>query len=263
MLNSILESVEKIKISIVMQCNLEDYNSSRSDSISKFHRAVESFKNQLYKNCELIIVADGCNKTYQHYMRTYKQDSNIKFAYFDRTGSSKMYDIIKDENGTELTYYRGFARGIGVAMSTGHIVTYMDSDDYLSPEFAMTIMLQYNIEPDKDWWLNTAWYDHENVVNSTLNKGITVDPNEIESISLDYLPGHKFKESKTIDGKLIMTPWLFTHKNYGDVKWRDVMSQVSSEDVDFFNRFNEMHPNGTAYQRAIYVKCHSGNDWDI
>lgn len=262
-LSEILESVEKVKISIVMQCNLEDYNNSRSDAISKFHRAVDSFKAQLYNNCELIIVADGCNKTYQHYMRTYKNEPNIKFIYFDRTDAPKMYDEIPNEDGTVSKYFRGFARGIGAAAATGRLVTYMDSDDYLSPEFAMTIMLYYNSDPNRDWWLNTSWYDHANVINSPQNANVIVDPNTIESVRLDYMPGHEFKASRTVDGKMIMTPWLFTHRNYGDVKWVDTISPTVSEDVEFFNRFNAVHPNGTTYQKPIYVKCHNGGYWDI
>ena len=85
-LNEILEQVDKVKISIVMQVNLQDYNNSRVDSLGKFHRAVESFRSQIYKNCELIIVSDGCLKTQQLYNRSYKQDKNIKFVNIKRSG---------------------------------------------------------------------------------------------------------------------------------------------------------------------------------
>ena len=44
----ILNSMDKIKVSVVMQVNLKDYPNSRSDASSKYVRAVESFKNQLY-----------------------------------------------------------------------------------------------------------------------------------------------------------------------------------------------------------------------
>ena len=72
-LKSILESANKIKVSIVMQVNLENYSKSRVLAEDKFYRAVDSFKNQLYKNAELIIVADGCDKTYHHYMQSFPE----------------------------------------------------------------------------------------------------------------------------------------------------------------------------------------------
>ena len=54
-LKEIIEAAAKPKISIIMQSYLGNYPGSRKDSHSKFLRAVQSFQNQLYKNCELII----------------------------------------------------------------------------------------------------------------------------------------------------------------------------------------------------------------
>ena len=67
-IEEILEGVDKVKVSIVMQSNLTNYPGSREDAVNKFRRAVESFKNQIYKYAELIIVADGCVKTQQIYI---------------------------------------------------------------------------------------------------------------------------------------------------------------------------------------------------
>ena len=68
-LTELMENIDKPKISIIMQVYLGEYPGARTDSISKFKRAVKSFQNQIYKNCELIIVADGCTKTHQTYAR--------------------------------------------------------------------------------------------------------------------------------------------------------------------------------------------------
>ena len=143
-LNEIFNEVEKIKVSIVMQVNLGDYENSRTDAIHKFHRAVESFGNQIYKNCELIIVSDGCLKTQQHYNRSYKEDPKIKFVYYDRPQNSvKMYGKVEGHP-EEYTYYRGLARRLGAAVATGDVIAYMDSDDIIAPEFTITLMLIYN-----------------------------------------------------------------------------------------------------------------------
>lgn len=255
----ILENVDKAKISIIMQVNLEDYSGSRSNPVDKFKRAVTSFKNQIYKNCELIIVADGCNKTYQMYMRNYKNDPSIRFVYLDRIGVPKMYDEIEDKG----KYYRGLARNVGVAAATGSLITYMDSDDFLTPEFTMTIMLYYNADSDKDWFLNTSWYDHQNVVNSTQNStAITENFKAIPNVTIPGLQD-AWKPMELKPGKMIMTPWLLTHKKSVKTEWRDILSYSTSEDVDFYNRMSAEYPNGIAFKKAIYARCHSSGLWDV
>lgn len=254
----ILESVDRVKVSIVMQVNLSDYPESRSDAIGKFHRAVESFKNQMYKNCELIIVSDGCNKAYMQYNRSYTQDLNIRFVYFDRTGSPAMYEEL--EGGSK--YYRGFARGLGVAAATGQVITYMDSDDYLMPDFTMTCMLAYNTDPEKSWWMNTSWYDSSDVIKSNQNIQAIVDPNTIEDTTIENLPG-TWKAMRVQDDKAIMSPWLFMHKSNLNVKWRDTISVETTEDVDFYNRVISQYKNGTYYSRPVYARCHYKDVWDV
>ena len=254
----ILKNVDKIKVSVVMQVNLKEYPNSRDNASNKFVRAVESFRNQIYKNCELIIVSDGCHKAHQQYNRSWSNEKNIRFIFADRTGSPLMYE----DMGEGRKYYRGFSRGLGVAAATGSIITYLDSDDYLLPEFTMTQMLIYNSAPEKDWWINTSWYDHANVDNSTQNLDAIEDPKDTNAIKLDKLPG-SWKQMKTKENRIIMAPWLFTHKATCTTKWRDVISEITSEDVDFHNRLRKEYPNGTAYSRPIYARCHYKNIWDV
>lgn len=258
-LNEILENVDKIKVSIVMQVNLQDYSGSRRDPINKFHRAVRSFKDQIYKNCELIIVSDGCNKAHQIYNRSYREDENIKFVYYDRHNVPKMYDQVGEEGGK---YFRGFARNIGIGCATGNVITYMDSDDFLMPEFSMTCMLIYNTDKSKDWWINTSWYDHANVDNSNQNIQAVVDPKTIEAIPIEGLPD-LWKPMRLHENRIIMSPWLFMHSNKVTVSWRDVISSSVSEDVDFHNRVRAEFPNGVSYSNPIYVRCHFAEHWDV
>lgn len=258
-LNEILESVDKIKVSIVMQVNLQDYDGSRSDAIGKFHRAVESFKNQLYKNAELIIVADGCVRTQQHYNRSYKNDPNIKFVFYDRKDTElKMYQT-KDGDPSEYKYFRGFARRIGVATATGSVITYMDSDDVLSPEFTMTLMLTYNQAPDQDWWINTSWYDSEfaDWPENNIMYAIADSPR----VELSYIDGG-WKQVKLKPSMIVMSPWLLMHKPGLQTQWRDTYGNVS-EDVDFNKRLREESKNGMAYSRPIYARCHYAGKWDV
>lgn len=254
----IYEALDKIKISVVMQVNLENYKGSRKDPINKFHRAVESFKNQTYKNCELIIVADGCNKTHQLYSRSHKDAHNIKFVYLDRTGSMNMYEELRDGS----KYYRGEARKIGVAAATGDLIMYMDSDDFLMPNFVMTGLLYYNANPEKDWWVNLSWYDHESIQLGDHNSKAVMDPSNTESVEIEGLP-ERWKAIDLLPGTQILTPWLMMHRSSLNTRWRDILSKTISEDVDFFKRLQTEYPNGSAYKAPNYVRCHFADKWDI
>lgn len=254
----IFESLNKIKISIVMQVNLENYENSRKDPIGKFHRAIESFQNQTYKNCELIIVADGCNKTHQLYNRSHKNTPNIKLIYFDRTDTPQMYEEIEDKG----KYYRGFGRRLGAAAATGHVVMYMDSDDFLMPNATMTSLLYFNANPEKDWWINTSWFDHESVSTELANGNAIIDPSETPAIQIEGLP-EAWKPIEVKPSRQIMAPWLFMHKTTLSTKWRDVISKDTSEDVDFYTRLQSEYPNGIAYKAPVYVRCHLTDKWDV
>jgi uncharacterized protein with von Willebrand factor type A (vWA) domain len=95
-ISELMEGLDKPKISIIMQSYLGEYPGSRTDSVEKFKRAVKSFQNQLYKNCELIIVSDGCIKTQETYFSEFKTDPNIKFIFVDKDAPN-MYE--KNEQG--------------------------------------------------------------------------------------------------------------------------------------------------------------------
>lgn len=258
-LQQILEQVDKIKISIIMQVNLQDYKDSRSDAINKFHRAIQSFKNQIYKNCELIIVADGCVKTQQIYNRSYRNDENIKFVFYDRRNDELgMYDT-KEGDPVEYRYYRGLARRIGQSLATGTTITYMDSDDVLSPEFTMTLMLIYNQDPDNSWWINTSWYDNEAADWPDNDTMYAIHESPIEQ--LPYINGN-WRATKLKPGMIVMSPWLLMHRSDVTTKWRDTYGNVS-EDSDFNQRLRKDYPNGVAYAKPIYARCHYANKWDI
>jgi hypothetical protein len=253
----IYEALDKVKISIIMQVNLEKYPGAREDSINKFHRAVESFNNQIYKNCELIIVADGCNKTHQLYNRSHKENANIKFVYYDRSNTPKMYEEME-----EGTYYRGAARQLGIAASTGSLITYMDSDDYIMPNHTMSALLEYNAEPEKTWWINGSWYDNSRVTGTEKNLTGIIDPNTIESVELAGLP-ETWKPMQFAKGRQIMAPWLFMHVSNISNKWQDVISSSISEDIFFIKEVQGRYKNGALYSQPTYVRCHMNGVWDV
>lgn len=252
-LSQIMESIEKPKISIIMQSYLGDYPGSRVDAISKFRRAVKSFQNQLYKNCELIIVSDGCTKTHQIYAREFKNDPSIKFIFVDKD-TPNMYEL--NEDGQK--YYRGFPRRVGVGAATGSLITYMDSDDFLMPEFTLTLLLTYNINTEHDWWINTMWFDNENAQWEDSNEIFGSDHSE--DVEIEGLNG-KWTKTRVKPGMAVLSPWLLMHKATCNTRWRDTIGM--SEDSDFNRRLRAEYKSGMAFERPIYVRCHYRDIWDV
>lgn len=248
-----IKEILKPKISIIMQSYLGEYNGSRSNAIEKFTRAVDSFNNQLYKNCELIIVADGCINTFNMYMAKYQSNPNIKIAYVDKKGAGKMYDDITDDK----KFYRGIPRQIGLEMATGEIVTYMDSDDFLTPKFTLSILSSYNMKPEADWYINRSWYD--NIEADWEKETVFASYDRSNAIKIEGLPS-KWVATKLKDRLIILSPWLLTHKRNLNIKWRDTVG--NSEDVDFNTRLRLEYKNGFVYETPTYVRCHYTNQWD-
>lgn len=255
-LKEILAAAAKPKISIIMQSYLGNYPGSRKDPAHKFMRAVKSFQEQLYKNCELIIVADDCMQTKGLYDSQYKNEDNIRLVYVSRQPKEKS-TYMKNENGDK--YFRGFPRRIGVGAATGDLITYMDSDDMLLSEHTLNLMIEYNKSPESTWWVNRSWYDHSSMVFK--DDETFVDTEVKERIQIGDLPD-RWNRTMVKQGLVVMSPWLLMHKPISDVKWRDTWGGIS-EDVDFNSRLRKEYKNGSVMNRPTYVRCHFTDKWDV
>lgn len=260
--NEILKAIEeydKPKISIVMQVYLGDYPGARSNPIDKFKRAIKSFQTQVYKNCELIIVADGCDITKSVYEENFKNDAKIKFIYVDKGEDVlNMYQEV-ERDGKKYKYFRGMPRKIGVAAVTGELITYMDGDDYLLPQHTLSIMMHYNLNKNKDWWINRTWYDNASV--EWENHPIIKDTTNQEKFEFSQFKSQKWNKIQLQENRIILSPWLFTHRATCNTKWKDTIG--GSEDVDFNKRLRSEYPNGIDYESATYIRCHYTNKWDV
>lgn len=98
---------------------------------AKFKRAVKSFLNQTYENKELIIIADGCQRTQQIY------DDN----WTDNT-------LIKCLLTTKQPLYSGEIRNIGNKIAAGEIISYLDNDDVIGKNHLETIEKQFTDDFD-------------------------------------------------------------------------------------------------------------------
>lgn len=100
--------------SIVMPSYLGDYNSSAGPSatnrVEKFIRAVDSVLAQTFGSWELLIVADGCEKTWG--MADRYPDPRVRF-----------FSISKQR------LWSGKVRNSGIHKATGRYIVYLDTDD--------------------------------------------------------------------------------------------------------------------------------------
>lgn len=248
-----VEELKKPKISIIMQSYLGEYSGSRENPIQKYIRAVESFRAQVYKNCELIIVADGCINTFNTYLAKWQDDPSIKIVYADKKGTARMYDKVTEKD----KYFRGIPRQMGLEMATGELVTYMDSDDYLLPKFTLNIVSAYNVRPEAVWFINRSWYD--NIEADWENETVFESYNRNGAIKIDGLPS-KWVPTKLKEKMIIMSPWLLTHKKNCNIKWMDSIG--ISEDVSFNQRLRKEYKDGIVYENPMYVRCHYSGQWD-
>jgi glycosyltransferase involved in cell wall biosynthesis len=103
----------------------------------KFKRAVNSFQKQNHEDKELIIVADGCEKTMQIYNESFSKESNIKFIPIPKQ-----------------PLYSGIMRNIAYEAAVGEIITYLDADDVIGKNHLTSIHDQFDIN-SHDW----VYYD--------------------------------------------------------------------------------------------------------
>lgn len=120
--------------SIVMPSFLGDYKGAARNRDTKIHRAIESVLNQTHKSWELVIVSDGCKKTWQILEDTYQDHPQIT-----------AYMIPK------APLFSGLPRNKGIHEAQGTWITYLDIDDYLGDDHLKIIWDQVKDMPDLQW----------------------------------------------------------------------------------------------------------------
>lgn len=140
--------MSKRKISCICASYLGQYGSHKPGPIrdAKFKRAVKSFINQTYDNKELIIIADGCQRTQDIYDKNFADYDNIKCIM---TPKQQLYS--------------GEIRNIGNKIATGDIITYLDNDDVIGKNHFEIIERQFT---DVDW----VYYDDYLVLDKSFKQ---------------------------------------------------------------------------------------------
>jgi glycosyltransferase involved in cell wall biosynthesis len=125
---------ETPKISIIMPVYLGNYNGAATKRKEKFIRAVNSFIKNTYYNKELIIISDKCDISEKIYNENFKSYDNIIF--------SKLK--VKSQT------HSGITRTQGIKKSSGKIISYLDSDDFIGISHLESLVGAF-VHSEKDW----------------------------------------------------------------------------------------------------------------
>lgn len=116
------------KVSVIMASYLGDYPNAATNRPAKLYRAVKSFQEQTYRNCELIIVADGCEQTKDFYRNIIAPSGvpGIKYTWLDKQ-----------------PMFSGRVRETGILIADGELICYLDTDDYFERDHIEKIIQQF------------------------------------------------------------------------------------------------------------------------
>lgn len=101
-----------MRFSVIIQSFLGAYVGAAKDRESKILRAIDSVLNQTFKDFEIIVVADGCEKTFDIISANYGDRENIDCV------------LIKKQ-----PLWSGRARNFGIQKAKGEYIAYLDIDD--------------------------------------------------------------------------------------------------------------------------------------
>ena len=116
-----------------MASYLGAYPTAAKNRDEKLKRAINSVLMQSYPNWELVVVADGCDKT-----------ADIVAEYADNR--IQCYKIDKQP------LWSGNVRNTGIRQASGDYIIYLDNDDVFGPAHIRLIAEGIQKHPDHDWY---------------------------------------------------------------------------------------------------------------
>lgn len=186
-------------ISVIMPSYLGDYKGAATNRPDKFRRAVDSFLSQTYKECELIIVGDGCPDTEFMMEMYYNGVDNVKFIR---------------ENKQEL--FSGHLRNAGIKEAKYRYITYLDTDDYYLPLHLENITNQIGDcdIPKFNWYIVPDLFNKRGTVKErtpNLQKGCIGTSNIIHKASVNI----KWTDGYNHDWLFIQDLMTYDYKRIG------------------------------------------------
>ena len=229
-----------------MMSYLGHYPGARSKPVPKFNRAIQSFVNQTLKDCELIIVSDGCELTNQEYEANWSNHDNIT--------------LIKPEKSKDK--WPGVKRQLAREIAKGEWIIYLDADDVYTSDYLEKVAS--HIDDKHSVMLNTSPTMGDERI--TLKRNIEIKglypPVSYSRASL-FMPGTRI-ENMYNNAKIYgLGTASIIHKNSVSCEWKN--SDKRGEDANFCMDLANTHP----YKMISvigYVICHDPkfkrNPWD-
>jgi glycosyltransferase involved in cell wall biosynthesis len=119
-----------MKVSIIIPSSLHPRKHQASNPEDKLIRAVNSALKQDYNDIEVIVIADGCKKTWFLMAKTYGDQPELQKKL-------RVNHIAKQP------LFSGNVRNEGIDRANGDIICYLDADDYLAPDHVSTIVKHF------------------------------------------------------------------------------------------------------------------------
>lgn len=212
-----------MKISVVMASYLSEYAGSASFRGYKFERAVNSFLNQTHKDKELIIIADGCEKT----------EKIVSEKFIRQYPEIKCKKILKQPG-----VWSGNVRNEGLKIATGDIICYLDTDDSFAPNHLKDIDKQF-AKPGTLHKYDWVYFDD---VYSSAN-----EQNKKHTVSLQF----QSAGTSTI-----------AHLNKLEgISWEGC--DGDGHDWKFIQKLMSLYPNHTKIKGTGYLIHHLRNQFDF
>ena len=173
--------------------------------------AIESVRNQTYKNTEIIVIDDGSTDT------RYKQNiDDVKIIHLDEKNSRKV-----------LGYPScGYVRNFGFKIATGEYIAILDDDDYWLPD---KLQQQYHILNKNNYLLccTEAYIYEQPITNTVLNKELKLYNGEYwwkqlsKKMNFAKFPNIIKKEHIYKHNLIICSSVLFSKKVFELIKYMD------------------------------------------
>lgn len=131
--------------SVVMPSYLGEYKHAAKDRDKKIVRAIDSVLAQTYEDYELIVIADGCEKTVEILQERF-------------SGQPKVRGFLIDKQ----PLFSGNVRNAGLKVAEGDWVVYLDIDDMFGTKHLEIIANGIKQHPGYDWyWFNDRSYNRK------------------------------------------------------------------------------------------------------
>ena len=130
------------KFSVILPSYLGKYRYSGKDPETKIVRAIESVLKQ--DDFELVIVADGCEKTIEVVNANFRNVKEIKLFQLAET---RRFGAKRNAGAA------GVPRNAGIQQASGEYIIYIDHDDYYVDGYLSSLKAEMD---DSDWF----WFDN-------------------------------------------------------------------------------------------------------